>query len=45
VWGQGVFCSVLNESVKDFIGKDGVVIIQMVAVCVFVVNVKSFDRI
>jgi hypothetical protein len=36
-WGY----SVLNEGVKNFVGKDGVVVIQMVAGCVFVVNVKS----
>jgi len=35
---------VLYEGVKDFVGKDGVVVIQMVSGCVFLVNVKCLSR-
>jgi hypothetical protein len=42
MWGVGV-CSVLNEGVKDFVEKDGMVVIQIAAGCIFVVDVKSFD--
>jgi hypothetical protein len=31
------------EGVKDFVGKDGMVIVKMVAGCVFNVNMESFD--
>jgi hypothetical protein len=34
---------VLYEGVRDFVGKDGVVVIQMVSGCVFLVNVKSLN--
>jgi len=49
-WGQGLLgCMeggvylVLYEGVKDFVGKDSVVIIQMVSGCVFLVNVKLLN--
>ena len=34
---------VLYEGVKDFVAKDGVVFIQLVSCCVFLVNVKSLN--
>ena len=34
---------VIYEGVKDLVGKDGVVIIQMVSGCVFLVNVKPLN--
>jgi hypothetical protein len=34
---------VLDEGVKDFVGKDGLVVIQMVSGCVFFVDVKPLD--
>jgi hypothetical protein len=33
------------KGVKDFVGKDSVVLIQMVAGCVFNVDVKSFGSV
>ena len=40
-WGKGLFG--FYEGIKDFVGEDGVVIIQMVAGCMFLVNAESFD--
>ena len=34
---------VLDEGVKDFVGKDGLVIIQMVSSCVFLVDLKPLN--
>jgi len=34
---------VLDEGVKDFVGKDGLVVIQTVSGCVFFVDVKPID--
>lgn len=42
MYGGGVYL-VLYEGVKDFVGKDSVVIIQMVFVCVFLVYVKPLN--
>ena len=39
--GYGLFG--FYEGVKDFVGKDGVVIIQLVADCVLSVNVEPFN--
>jgi hypothetical protein len=33
------------DGVEDFVGKDSVVVIQMVAGCMFNVDVKSFDSV
>jgi hypothetical protein len=35
---------VLYEGVKNFVGKDSVVVIQMVSGCVFLVNVKCLSH-
>jgi hypothetical protein len=41
--GEGYF--VLYEEVKDCIEKDGVVVIQTVSGCVFLVNVKLLNSV
>jgi len=34
---------VLDEGVKDFVGKDGFVVIQLVSGCLFFVDVKPLN--
>ena len=40
---MGGGCLVLYEGVKDFVGKDGMVVIQTVSGCVFLVNIKPLN--
>jgi hypothetical protein len=47
VGGSGGFLLAVGfqEGVKDYIGKYGVVVIQVVVGCVLSMNVKSFNRV